>query len=123
MLCEPVDNPAVLKLATPLTSATGLPKSLPSIWNWIVPGGMLPSVALTVAVTATDWPKAEGLADEDKPVAVAVSAGLSSIFATKASWLAVALWSGKAPVVDPAIKRPAALTATPAADSDRAVPN
>ena len=53
----------------------------------------------------------------------AVFAPASTTFATNASWPPALIWPGKTPLVEPATKRPAAPSATPASDSVPAVPN
>jgi hypothetical protein len=72
--CEPTLKLEVAPLvATPLTlSVTGAPKLDPSIWNWTVPPDVpLPgAIAVTVAVSVIDCPKADGFTEDDKAVVV-----------------------------------------------------
>src|SRR5260370_40547434 len=53
-------------------SLTGLPASLPSIWNWTVPVGVpVPgAVMLMVAVKVSACPNTDGLAEETSTVLV-----------------------------------------------------
>ncbi len=55
-----------LLVAVPPDKVIGLPKDVPSIWNWTVPV-RVPApgeIAFTVAVKVTDWPETDGFADE-----------------------------------------------------------
>ena len=72
-MCEPTDRSDVLTVATPAVSATGDPKSLPSILNCTFPDGVPDpgAEAVTVAVNVTDWPKVDGVKDEITRVVVA----------------------------------------------------
>jgi hypothetical protein len=70
----PAESVLVVGLvAIPAARGTGMPKFVPSIWNWTVPVGIprLGVLAAIVAVKLTGWLKTEGLADE-LIVAVAV---------------------------------------------------
>src|SRR5579871_239617 len=70
MVCMPSGNVAVLKVAvvTPpdVLTFVGLPRFVPSTWNWTVPvgapapGAMMPIVAVKVTV----WPDTDGEADD-----------------------------------------------------------
>src|SRR5260370_32453470 len=76
MVCRPTANVAMLKEAvvTPpeVLTLTGLPASLPSIWNWTVPVGApaAGAVMLTVTVNVTLWLEIDGLAEETSTVLV-----------------------------------------------------
>jgi hypothetical protein len=58
-------------VADPTLSATGDPKSEPSILNWIEPVGVpRPLGPVTVALKLIDCPKVDGFTDEDSTVVV-----------------------------------------------------
>ena len=69
---EPVERPAVEKVATPPASATALPAGVPSIANWTVPSA---ADGATVAVKVTVAPNGAGLRFDVSVVVVGVGTG------------------------------------------------
>src|SRR5215213_10355286 len=65
MTWVPDDNVAIVSWAVPFVSACAEPRLRPPSLNWTVPVGV-PEPEVTVAVNVTDWPKSEGLTEEDK---------------------------------------------------------
>src|ERR1051326_4057054 len=55
---------AVVSCAVPFVSVCAAPRLAPPSLNWTVPVGV-PELAVTVAVNVTDWPKSEGLTEDD----------------------------------------------------------
>ena len=65
----------VVRVTTPLTSATGLPTFIPSTWNCTVPPegvAVLGALAITFAMNVTFWPAAMGLDELTRFMDVAV---------------------------------------------------
>lgn len=70
MECEPTEKEEVVNVAWPLASDS-VPSTVGPSLNVTVPVGVpLPEDGLTVAVSVTDWPKTDGLAEEATEVAV-----------------------------------------------------
>jgi hypothetical protein len=60
----------VVVLATPPLTVTGEPMTVPPAWNRTDPAGLLPSAAVTDAVSVTAWATVAGLGDAVSTVAV-----------------------------------------------------
>src|SRR2546428_11017193 len=75
MECAPTARDAVVSVAMPEESSVPVPRLVAPSRNVTVPVGM-PAGELTVAVKVTDWPKADGFAEDTRTVVVG---GLSTV--------------------------------------------
>ena len=57
-------------LAVPPLTVTGEPIAMLPAWNWTDPAGLLPSAAVTAAVSVTGWATVAGVGDAVSTVAV-----------------------------------------------------